>query len=96
MSREYRDLLVKGAPEGEELEEKARVRGLIPSKRSGGSSRLSTRVGMRAFGLVKAKKQGRGKRTLARLNRVQSFLRTRRTFGSRPDGSGLARTGRYF
>lgn len=27
MSREYRDLLVKGAPEGEELEEKAR--GLI-------------------------------------------------------------------
>lgn len=31
MSREYRDLLVKAAPEGEELEEKAgRGRGLLP------------------------------------------------------------------
>lgn len=90
MSREYRDLMVKAAPEGGR-EEKAR--GMI---RGGASSGLANRVGMRAFGLVKAKKQGRGKRTLARLNRVHSFLHNRRTFGPRPDASGLARTGRYF
>lgn len=30
MSREYRDMLVKAAPEGDELEEKARGRGLVP------------------------------------------------------------------
>ena len=38
MSREYRDLLVKAAPDGEELEEKAgRGRGLMPG-RSGARS----------------------------------------------------------
>lgn len=45
MSREYRDLLVKAAPEGEELEEKARGRGMMPR---GGSGFAALRTGMRA------------------------------------------------
>ena len=45
MSREYRDLLVKGTPDGEALEEKARGRGLMPR---GGSGFAAMRTGMRA------------------------------------------------